>query len=270
MFKHLGNTEIDIGTVSFSINDGGFFQIQTPKSFYAVDENELIEKDGAYYYPLPGRDFKIVNDVVFSEIEIPVDIIEEMEKALQEFEEHKNSVGTIETSKGIVFFSIGGSGEILAKLNEKTVKTARIYDIEGKRAIHIPDLGIDFDFIEIPSNVENKFNEFKQNQAAKSQCLEYAGRSLLTGIDFFRFNTDISEAVYFRVKEYIEYFEEGGESADVGGLKGFLTASPELVENVLRIRNPISSRAEEIEKLKENAVKVNSKIIKELTGAAEL
>lgn len=269
MFKHLGSTESEIGTVIYIINDDGFFEIRTPKRVYAVDESELIEKDGKCYFPLPKTDYMIVNEDVFSDIEIQEDVLEEMEKALIEFKLQEQSIGSTETTQGRVFFSLSRDGQIISRLNEKSVKTDRIYTVEGRRTVFVPDLELDFPFVEISADVEQKFNAFKKDQAAKSLCLLYAGRSLLNGKDFFKFNVEVSDGTMYRVKELFEYFDEENEDSVLGGLQGWLTSQPELAEEYLRIRDPISGRQAEIEKLKEQAVKANLKIIKELTGAAE-
>jgi|GEM_PF-1915568 len=269
MFKQIGYIDSEIGTIHLSINDGGYLEIQTPKTLYVVDENELIEKDGKYYYPLPKKDYKIVNEDVFSEIVIPVDILEEMEKALDEFKLQENNVGSTETAQGDVYFSISGDVKIIAKIGENATKTGSIYNIEGKNVVFVPDLNLASAFVEVPQEVESEFNRVKRKKESDGLHLVYAGRSILTGTDYYAFNYDVPQSTMFRVKELFEYFEEESEAASLGGLQGWLTSSPELVQEYLRIRNPIANRIAEIEKLKEQAVKANLKIIKELTGAAE-
>jgi|SRR5665647_3723091 len=266
MFRYLGNTESEIGTINFSVNDGGYLEIQTPKTLYVMDENELIEKDGKYYFPLPKKDYKIVNEDVYSEIEIQEDVLEEMEKALIEFEAHKNSIASTETIRGDVFFSISEDGKIISKHGEKSVKTDRIFNVECKKVVYVPEFDFDSVFVEIPSEVELELNRFQRDRAMKNLHMLYAGKSLLDGKDFFKFNIKVSENVMYRVKNLFEYFEEDCESAYLGGLRGYMTSNPELVEEILRIRNPISSRNAEIEKQKAQAASVNMKIIEKLTA----
>jgi hypothetical protein len=266
MFRYLGNMESDIGTINYSINDDGYLEINTPKRVYAVGDCELIEKDGKYCFPLPEKDYKIVNEDVFSKIEITGDILEEMKTALIEFKAHKTSIGSTETIHGRVFFSISEDGKITAKHKEKATKSDRVFNIEGKRTVFVPDLGLDSAFLEIQEDVEHKLYSFKKDQAMKNLHLVYAGRSLLDGKDFFKFNIEVSENVMYRVKNLFEYFDEESEDAALGGLQGWLTTSPELAEEYLRIRNPISDRSAEIEKQKAQAVKTNLKIIEKLTA----
>jgi len=87
-------------------------------------------------------------------------------------------------------------------------------------------------------------------------------KSLLTGKDYYKFNCDVSEGAWNRVKNLFEYF---GEPGSLGTLEGWLTSSPELVEEYLLIRNPIVSRKAEIEKQKINAENVNFEIIERLS-----
>jgi len=264
MFRHLGYTETSIGTINFSVNDYGSFEIQTPKSFYAVYENELIEKDGKVYFKLPERDFKILNDVVFSEIEIPVDILEDMEKALKEFKLRENSIGSTETTKGKVYFSLSADGKIIAKIGGKATKTEKIYTVENNRVVVAPDLSIESVFVKVPQEVEAEFERVKSEKRSRELHLVYAGRSLLTGIDYYKFNCEVSEGAWNRIKELFEYF---GEDGDIKSLEGWLTSNPKLVEEYLRLRkNTVATRKAEIEKQIEKAIKTNAKIIEKLTA----
>ncbi|MHB8102635.1 MAG: hypothetical protein ACYDEF_10790 [Methanosarcina sp.] len=266
MFRYLENTESEIGTLNFYINDNGFLEIQTPKRFYAVEENELIKKDGKYCFPLPEKDYMIVNEDMFSKIEIPADILEEMEKALAEFKLQEKSVGSTETIHGRVFFSISEDGKITAKHKKKATKSDRVFNVECKKVVYVPEFDFDSVFVEIPSEVELELNRFQRDRAMKNLHLVYAGRSLLDGKDFFKFNIEVSENVMYRVKNLFEYFDEENEDSVLGGLQGWLTSQPELAEEYLRIRDPISGRQAEIEKQKVQAVKNNLKIIKQLTA----
>lgn len=264
MFKQLGYIESEIGTVQFSINDGGFFEVNTPKCFYAVDVNELVKRDGRHYFSLPTRDFKILNDVIFSEVEIPADVLEEMEKALIEFKLQEKSVGRTETAQGYVYFSISGDAKIIAKIGENATKAGSIYNIEGKNVAVVPDLNLSSAFVEVPQEVESEFNRVKRKKESDGLHLVYAGRSMLTGTDYYAFNYDVPQGTMFRVKELFEYVEEEDDAANLGG---WLTSNPELVEKNLRLRsNTIKDRAGEIEKKKAEAVKTNLKIIKQLTA----
>ena len=267
MFRFLGNTESEIGTLNFYINDNGFLEIQTPKRFYVVEENELIKKDGKYCFPLPEKDYMIVNEDVFSDIEIQEDVLEEMEKAIAEFKLQEQSIGSTETIHGRVFFSISEDGKIISKHGEKALKADRIFNVENKKVVYVPEFDFGSVFVEIPAEVELELNRFKHEQAMQNLHLVYAGRSLLTRKDYFKFNTEVSDGMMYRVKELFEYFDEENEDSALGGLQGWLTTSPELAEEYLRLRtNTLKGRAEEIEKQKAQAEKTNFKIIKQLTA----
>jgi len=265
MFRHLGYIETDIGTIDFSINEYGFFEIRTHKSFYAVYENELVEKDGKFYFKLPDRDFKVLNDVVFSEIEIPADILEEMEKALSEFKLNEKSIESTETPKGKVYFSLSADGKIIAKIGGKASKTDKIYTLENNRVVVAPDLNLESAFVKVPQEVESAFERVKSERRSRELHLIYAGRSFLSGKDYYNFNCEVSEGTWNRVKELFEYFGEDGDIK--GSLEGWLTSNPKLVEEYLRLRkNTIAERKAEIEKQIEKAKKANAKIIEKLTA----
>jgi hypothetical protein len=110
----------------------------------------------------------------------------------------------------------------------------------------------------IPEGVEKAYRQAKREREHKNMHLVYAGRSLLTGKDYYRLSCDVSRDTMNRVKEQFEHFEPG----DVGTLEGWLTSEPERVEQYLRIRNPVSSRKAEIEKQRAAAIKANEKIIR--------
>lgn len=170
-----------------------------------------------------------------------------------------NSIGTTETTQGTVCFSINEECKLVAKLGENAVKTDKIFDIEGKKAILVPELALDFAFLEIPPEVEIEVKKAKREHALTGFHLVYVGRSILTGKDYYNFNVDVTQQQWDRVKNCFEYF---GEESNEIGLTGWLTSSPGLVEEYLRIRNPIASRKEEIDKQKAKAEKANAAIIK--------
>lgn len=53
-------------------------------------------------------------------------------------------------------------------MEDKAIKTDRVYNIENKKVGYVPDLGLDFDFLEVPEKVEIKLNEFKKNKNFKT------------------------------------------------------------------------------------------------------
>jgi len=77
---------------------------------------------------------------------------------------------------------------------------------------------------------------------------------------------EISEGVYNLVRNYVEYFDEDSDDSPLGGLHGWLTSDPELVEEVLRIRNPVTRRQGEIDNQKAEAADANIKLSKKITA----
>ncbi len=252
----LGQTETDIGTVNFSMN-GEKFELQTPKRVFTVYEDDIKEADGKFFFPLPRGSFSGMGNT--TEIEIPAYILERKAEVLKELEASKNSVGSTETPQGKIYFFLELDG-IRAKLGEKEEITDTFYTVEGKRVLFLPGLGLDIPFVVIPEGVEKAFMRAKLDREQQRKYLVYAGRSLLDGRDYYRLSCDLTNDTFNRVKNQMEYFEPG----DFGKLEGWLTSAPELVEDYLRIRNPIASRKDEIEKQMQQAIKENEKVIKKL------
>lgn len=254
----IGSTEGPKGTNVFLMNDGNF-EIQTAYNTFSVSDSRIETRNGKYFYD-SSKDY--IGEK-FGEIEIPKSVIELKEKETSRYEMLLNSIGITETTQGTVYFSINTDCQLIAKLGEKAIKTDKIYNVEGKKAIFIPELGLDFAFLEIPVEVEIELKKAKRAYALTGFHLIYVGRSLLTGKDYYNFNVDITQQQWDRVKNCFEYF--GDESNEIG-LTGWLTSSPGLVEEYLRIRNPIASRKEEIDKQKAKAEKANVALIKKLSA----
>jgi hypothetical protein len=251
----LGQTETDIGSVRFEMNASNF-EIRTPKRTFTVYDDDIEEVDGIFVFHIPDNVTSGFQNV--REIEIPAYILDRKAEILKEIEAGKNSIGSTETPQGKVYFFLTEDVKVRAKLGELEEITETFYTIEGKRVILFH--GLDIPFVELPECVEKAYRQARYTKEQKNKYLVYAGRSLLTGLDYFRFNCEMSNETLFRVKEQFSYFEPG----DVGTLEGWLTDDPEKVEEYLRIRNPISNRKAEIEKQKAAAIKANEKIIKKL------
>jgi len=252
----IGTVNGEKETVSFYMN-GDTFITGTYNKRSTMPDSSIKELNGKYY-----ADLNLNFESELKHIEIPESVLKARDRIRKENELIQNTAGSIETSQGKVYFSIDGSDYIIAKVGEKAVKTDRIFDIEGKKALFVPDLDLDFPFLELPVEVEIEFKKAKKEKAMASLCLVYVGRSLLTGKDYYDFNVDVPQQTWGRVKILFENF---GESVEDRCLKGWLTSSPGLVKEYLRIRNPIESRKSEIEKGKAKAVKANSEFIKILS-----
>jgi len=236
--------------------DGDTLKAETYKICSTIPDSLIKELNGKYY-----ADLNLNFESVLNHIEIPESVLTARDKIRKENNLAKNTAGSNKTSQGKVYFSIDGSDYIIAKVGEKAVKKDRIFNIEGKRVLFVPDLDLDSSFLELPAEVEKKFKRAKKEKAFSTLCLVYVGRSLLTGKDYYDFNVDVSQQTWDRVRMLFENFGEGGGD---GGLEGWLTSSPGLVEEYLRIRNPIESRKSEIETGKVKAVKANLEFIQTL------
>lgn len=253
----LGYTETDIGTVIFQMNASNF-EIQTHKAIFTVSGNDIEEIEGKSLFKIPSG-LSGFRDVPY--IEIPDTVLERKEEYLKEFEISIGNIGTSETTQGKVFFYLTAEGLIKAKLGEIEETTDTFYTVEGKRVMLLP--GLDIPFVVLPEGVEKAYRQAKQEREHKNLHLVYAGRSLLTGKDYYKLSCDVSRDTMNRAQGKFQYFEPG----DMGTLEGWLTADPEKVEEYLRIRNSVSSRKEEIEKQKEQAAKDNKRIIEKLMKA---
>ena len=250
----LGRTETDIGTVIFQMNASNF-EIRTHEIIFTVYDDDIKEVDGLKVFEIP-KGFSGFMEAPY--IEIPAYILEGRDEYLKEIENSKGNIGSTETPQGKVYFFLTEDGKVRAKLGELEEITETFYTIEGKRVILFH--GLDIPFVELPECVEKAYWQAKREREHKNMHLVYAGRSLLTGKDYYRLSCDVSRDTMNRVKEQFEHFEPG----DVGTLEGWLTSEPERVEQYLRIRNPVSSRKAEIEKQRAAAIKANEKIIKKM------
>jgi len=222
---------------------------------FTVYDDDIKEVDGLKVFEIP-KGFSGFLEAPY--IEIPGYILEGRDEYLKEIENSKGNIGSTETAQGKVYFYLTEDGKVRAKFGELEETTDTFYTVEGKRVIIFP--GLDNPFVVLPEGVEKAYWQAKRKREHKNMHLVYAGRSLLTGKDYYRLSCEVSRYTMNRVKEQFEYFEPG----DVGTLEGWLTADPEKVEEYLRIRNPISSRKEEIEKQRAEAIKANEKIIKKM------
>lgn len=250
----IGQTETELGTVKFVMNNGKF-QIRTPKLTFTVTEDDIKKQYGKHYFTIPDSMVSCFDRTNL--IEIPADVLKCWAESREHAEKMKVSLSKVETSHGKVYISIGEEDQIILKWSDKTTETKNIYSVEGKRVVCVPELGI----LELPPVVEYEIGRIKHKREENARGLVYAGKSLLTGRDFFKFNYELSRDTFNRVKDLMVYFEPGEE----GTLFGWLTTQPEKIEERLRIRNNlVSDRKEEIEKQKAAAGKANEKLIKSL------
>jgi hypothetical protein len=96
----------------------------------------------------------------------------------------------------------------------------RLYDIEGKKAVCVPDLGLGHPFIELPKLAEKAYFDAKNGVAMRNLCLVvYAGRSLLTGKGYYRFSIPVTGPRWDHVKRLFEISaQERMKDSKVGSL----------------------------------------------------
>ena len=138
--------EIQIGTIPgpkgqifFSMENYELFITSVSRQITARDKN-MKEVDGKTYINIKSLN---LGDK-FPEIEIPAEILQAGDRARKEYELSKGSVGVIDSTHGKIYFSINAVCQLIAKLGEKAVKTNKIYDLEGRKAVFVPELSLDF------------------------------------------------------------------------------------------------------------------------------
>ena len=135
----IGHAEGPKGTNFFLMNEGNF-EIQTAYHTFSVTDSKIEVINGKYFYD--SSKYHVGGK--FGEIEIPGEVIKLKEKETLRYEKLLNSVGITETTQGTVYFSISDDCKLVAKLREKAVKTDKIYDLEGRKAVFVPELSLDF------------------------------------------------------------------------------------------------------------------------------
>lgn len=214
----LGKNDYPPGT-KFSIQyiwHFGKFQIDTYERKFTVSDSEIKEIQGKYF---------------FNEIEIPASVIEQKHALDLDLELRRGSIESVKTSQGNVYFSIDAEGELIVKLGNKTAVSSKIETVENRRAINIKQLGLAVPYIEVPATVVNAFMKV-QNEILMQDCrLVSAGKSLLTGQEYFKFNIEIPVSEWENVEQYFENFGEGSGIKDE--LTGWVTNEPDTVSRVL-------------------------------------
>lgn len=235
------------GTITFSMDGDTLLAHSANDRQTAIYDNEIKNVDGKTYFD--ARWLKLGSD--FLELEIPAYILQMRDETRKENKISKGTIANVETSQGKVYFSLDENGWIIARLEEKEAFSDKIEEIEGKKAINIQALGLEVPYIEVPEVVEKAFLDARRGKELKDLHLVYAGRSLLTGQDYFGLSCDVSQQMWDRVKNLFEWF---GEDEQLGRLSGWLTTKTELVEEFLHLqKNTVKDRAAEIEKQKAKA-----------------
>lgn len=238
------------------------FEIQTPKLLFTVYDSDIKERNGKFFFDIPNTCISGFGNT--RSVEIPAFILDRRNEILGEIEVSRDSIGSTETPQGKVYFFLTAEGKIKATMGEKTVITDTFYQVEGKKVLFLPGLGLDPELIEVPAGIETTMKKARKEKESKMLYLVYVGRSWLTGKDYYKFNIDISSNTLHRVKEHFEFFGEG-EPEQLGELNGWLTSEPAKVEEKLRLRNTIENRKAEIDQQKEKIAKAQKMVLQNLT-----
>jgi len=208
----------------------GKLKIRTYEQHITITDSDIYERDGKHYITSPSLN-RHHNP---AEIEIPATVIEQFDLLNINLKNSRESISSIDHKSGRIFLSLNAYGKIIAKHGCKTA-ISDIETIENKNAINIESLGLDRQYVEVPSKVEMAYIEAKNIRIMESVSLIYAGKSLLTGKEYFKFNSKIPSSQWESVESYLEYMGTGG-SGMTGELKGWVTSQPAKVEATLGLK----------------------------------
>lgn len=231
--------------------DSDKFVIRTYEREYVVSDNEIVIKDGKFYFN-PSKQNPKYNS---NDIEIPENVIERKNKLNMDLQNRKGSIAHVDHIEGKIYFSLNSEGKIIAKQGCKTA-ISYLETIENKNAINVESLGLSVPYIEVPQKVEIAYLKAKHIRIMESVRLISAGKSLLFGKEYHKLNQSIPLEEWERVESLFENLGKGGS-----GLKGWLTSTPEDVENILGIKHAVSDRKKEIEKHEKEARTFENAII---------
>jgi hypothetical protein len=218
----------------------GKLKIRTYEQHIAVSDGDIYERDDKHFIMPPSLNRQHHPE----ELEIPVTVIEQMDKLNIHLKNSRESIGHVDHKEGKIFLSLNTDGKILAKQGSKNA-VADMEIIENKNAINIEQLGLSVQYIEVPHDVETAYTKAKNIKIMEKCSLTYAGKSLLTGKDYFKFNFKIPVSSWDCIEDFFENFGSG--SGRTGELTGWLTSQPEKVEVALGLKTTVGDRKKEID-----------------------
>lgn len=174
-------------------------------------------------------------------------------------------IGEKDTKYGVFEFFLNEEEDqvkLVCVHGDKTAEATYCGKIQGHNAMKIEKLDVRqngkvMQFIGLPDDVYNAFQNAKSKFALKNIHLTYAGRSAETGIKFYRLSAEVPRDVWRKISKYFEKFYPDEEDALDGELIGWLTAQPEAVEKILNVREGLTLeyRRREAEKRREEKKK---------------
>ena len=173
-------------------------------------------------------------------------------------------IGEKDTKYGVFEFFLKEEDQVklVCAHGDKTAEATYCGKIQGRYVMKIESLDVRqngkvMQFIGLPDDVYNAFQNAKSNFALKNIHLTYAGRSAETGIKFYRLSAVVPRETWRKIAKYFEKFYRDEEDALDGELIGWLTAQPEVVEKILNVREELTLeyRRREAEKRREEKKK---------------
>ncbi len=213
----------------------GKLKILTYMQHITISDSDIDKRDGKHYITPPSLNRQHHPE----EIEIPVTVIEQMDKLNINLKNSRESIAHVEHKTGKIFLSLNADGQIIAKHGHKTA-ISDVEIIENKNAINVQALGLSVQYIEVPSTVETAYTKAKNIKIMEKCILTSAGKSLLTGKDYFKLNFQIPVSSWDCVEDLFEDFGSG--LGKKGELTGWLTNQPEKVQKLLGLKSTKGKR----------------------------
>lgn len=174
-------------------------------------------------------------------------------------------IGEKDTKYGVFEFFLNEEEDqvkLVCAHGDKTAETTYTGKIQGHNAMKIESLDVRqngkvMQFIGLPDDVYNAFQNAKSNFALKNICLQYAGKSAETGIKWYSLSAEVPRDTWKKIAKHFSKFDRDEEDALDGELRGWLTAQPEAVEKILNVREELTLtyRREQAKKRRENEEK---------------
>jgi len=206
------------------------------------DEELTPNQEGKYIINIEYLDLKFFLPKVDlpKEVEFPVDILEARAQRRKENAIKRNAIFDMPYKNKRLFFYIEGETLIIKLFGfdeagkmilepEKETTAEKIEIIHNRKAVKATKLKLGHPYLELPSEVVQKFEKVLRAAELRKLALVPAGISQLNGLQYFKFNVSIPVSMWDQVESYFEDF--GNE----GNMTGWLTCKPEVVREILKI-----------------------------------
>jgi hypothetical protein len=218
------------GIPVLAIDDESFYMKTTCKIMHFRDEELIPNEEGKFIINIEPLNLKFYygEAPVPTEFEFPKAVYEERKEKRRHKALAKDALSIIPYQGESMYFYLEGS-QLRILRGEKEVTADKIEVIHGKKAVNVEGLDMGHPYFELPVNVASQFENVLLEKELKSLALVPAGKSLLNGRDYYRFNMDLPSNLWDLVKGNFEHFGEAGD------MKGWLTCVPGRVSEILKI-----------------------------------